>query len=352
VTTSRKNLPEVVALVGEILRQPTFPAEQFDELKKDRLESLEGVLPNPMVRALVSARLAARRHLSRFPPDDVCHEPTTKELIERASAVELSDVVGFYRDFYGMANASIAVVGDFQPREVQSLLEAELTGWRAPKPLARVECPFQTTSAANEEIEMAGESAAIYLGAQVEMRDDDSDYPAMLVWNFALGGLGAGVPSGRLANARHGEWSFPQHLAASTFEANSRDRRAIFTLYATCAAQDLPRAMADAVDELKRIQTGGISVDELEQAKKAYLEDQDILLADDRFVVRELAFDLGLDRTFDYNRKLNAAIANLTIEDMNRVIGKHYIDPDRLVRVSAGDLKRAAAGSRPASSPP
>src|SRR5262249_20269151 len=37
IETTRENLPDVLRLVAEILREPTFPKEEFDQLKQEEL---------------------------------------------------------------------------------------------------------------------------------------------------------------------------------------------------------------------------------------------------------------------------------------------------------------------------
>jgi zinc protease len=52
---------------------------------------------------------------------------------------------------------------------------------------------------------------------------------------------------------------------------------------------------------------------------------------------------LFLGRTLAWTEKLNAAIDALTPDDVAAVLKKGHIDPGRVVKITAGDLKKAAA---------
>src|SRR5262249_41862735 len=48
VSTVRETLPQVLDLVTEILTQPSFPADQFEVMRKEKLSDLEQMLQDPM----------------------------------------------------------------------------------------------------------------------------------------------------------------------------------------------------------------------------------------------------------------------------------------------------------------
>src|SRR5262249_13950104 len=62
----RATLPGVLDLLGEILRQPTFPDKEFDILKNQSKQSLEKGLTDPQALA----RRAIIRKLAPYPKND------------------------------------------------------------------------------------------------------------------------------------------------------------------------------------------------------------------------------------------------------------------------------------------
>ena len=52
VQTKRDNLPAVIELLGDLLRNPSFPPAEFEKLKRERLEGVESGLTEPQMLAI------------------------------------------------------------------------------------------------------------------------------------------------------------------------------------------------------------------------------------------------------------------------------------------------------------
>ena len=77
----------------------------------------------------------------------------------------------------------------------------ELFGdWKSPKPFARVPSAYQDVRAAESTlIQTPDKTNAFFLaGLNLQLRDDDPDYPALVLGNYMLGG---GFLNSRLATA-------------------------------------------------------------------------------------------------------------------------------------------------------
>src|SRR5262249_50156729 len=72
IECDRANLPAVLDLLGEVLREPAFPANEFEVLKRQQLERLHESMKDP--QALAGRALT--RKLSPYPKDDVRYTPT------------------------------------------------------------------------------------------------------------------------------------------------------------------------------------------------------------------------------------------------------------------------------------
>jgi predicted Zn-dependent peptidase len=120
--TYRKELPDVLRLAAEVLREPTFPATELDLLKRQRATSLETSRTDP--QSIASRALA--RHGNPYPVGDVRYAPTVEESIANNQAVTRDDVAAFHRGFYGASNAEIAIVGDFDPEATRALVTQPL----------------------------------------------------------------------------------------------------------------------------------------------------------------------------------------------------------------------------------
>jgi zinc protease len=134
----------------------------------------------------------------------------------------------------------------------------------------------------------------------------------------------------------------------SSFEPNSPwEARAIY------APQVRAKVEAAFREEVARALEQGFTQQELSEGQRGLLSFRRLARAQDASVAAALANNLYLDRTFAYSGKVDAALAALTVEQVNAALRK-YIRPDRFVLAFAGDFKgAAAAGARsPSSAPP
>src|SRR6185369_1791868 len=114
VATIRASIVPALRLTAEVLRQPTFPETEFEQLRQASLGRIEGSLKEPGALA----PQALRKHLIRYPAGDPRGVTTFEEDIANTKKLTLADVKKFYSDFFGASNAELAIVGDFDPAEV------------------------------------------------------------------------------------------------------------------------------------------------------------------------------------------------------------------------------------------
>jgi zinc protease len=330
LTTQRDTLAEVLALVAEMLREPSFPADQFEIVRRETLAELEQQLQDPTAQAFT----ALVRRINPWPKDDVRYVPSIEEMIERMRAVQLSEVERFHRELYGASDAELALVGDFDPAAVRAALESSLGGWRSPRPYRRVDTPYRAMPGSEELIQTPDKQMAVVGVAQaIEVRDDDPEYPALEMINYVLG---SSAKSRLLERLRQKEGV--SYGAFSSIQADPQDRNGFFFAGAICAPQNVPKGMEFLMDELRRLVKDGIPRAEIEDSKQSYKKIQDNLLADDRYVVATLASGLEHGRTFAFYAKRNDQIQKLTPEGIAAALNKH-IRLEALVKVRAGDLK-------------
>ena len=89
----------------------------------------------------------------------------------------------------------------------------------------------------------------------------------------------------------------------------------------------------------------GVSEKELEEAKKAYLQQMKVQRSRDSALTLFLGARLHAGQTFAYYADLEKKIAALTPEQVSEAFRK-YIDPKRLVTVRAGDFKKGEGGPK------
>jgi zinc protease len=331
VKTVRENLPAVIALLGEMLREPAFDKKELESLRKEMLTKLEEQLSDPMANASVTLM----QHLLPFPPTDVRYTPTIKESIARLRKVSAAELASMHKHLWGSSSAQLAVVGDFDPAEVKADVGKAIASWRSRKPYRRIPLPFTASKASSDTIDTPDkEMAFVATGQSLPVRDDDPSYPALFMWNYMLGGS----PSSRLF-MRLRQKEGISYGAFSQLLAHPIDPSAFFFAGAIAAPVNMDKAMAGVVGEVDSMIKNGVSDKELAEAKKSYTKAWEGRIADDNFVLGELDQGLFLGRTMTYWSDLNAKIDKLTVADVNAAT-KRFIHPDGLVKVSAGDLSK------------
>ncbi len=195
VQTKRANLPAVLEILRQVLREPTLPESEFEVMKNERLAMLEQGRSDPM--RLGTNRL--QRLLSHYPASDVRYVPTIAEEIDRMKQVTVEDVRSLYREFLGASHGELTIVGDFEPSEALSVLTRTFEGWENAQPYERIERTFQSDLKPARETIMTPDkaNACYFAGLTLPMKDSDPDYPALVAGNYILGG---GSISSRIAD--------------------------------------------------------------------------------------------------------------------------------------------------------
>ena len=340
IETTRENLSAVLDLVGEILRHPAFPAEEFDNLQQETLAGIEQQRSEPMV--LASNEL--QRRMNPYPPTDIHYVPTPAEQVERLKAVKLADVQALHRGLLGAGRSEAAFVGDFDPADVTAQLGKLFADWASPKPFQRVANKYQPATPDTVVIPTPDKTnAMVTLGLPFEARDDDPDYPALVMANLIVGGSA----NSRLTNRIRQKEGLAYGCGSMT-SAGSLDRVGTFLAFSICAPQNAERAVTCAREELARLLKEGVPPDELKDVKQGYRQQLEVGLANDSAVAGSLARDLYLGRTLAFAEAQLAAIEKLTPQDVQAALVK-YIRPDQLIVIRAGDFTKtvttAPAGS-------
>jgi zinc protease len=333
VEAKRSTLPDAIKLLGEILREPAFPAEEFDAMKRRARAAAEGARTDPS--ALASNRLS--RALSPYPPTDVRYVPTPQENEKRLEAVTLAQVIGVYEKQVGATSGEVGIVGDFDPEPTLAQLREVLKDWKSDVPVRRIErmAPAEVKGSKEDVLTPDKANAVFVAGLAFRLKETDPDFAALRLGNFMFGG---GTLSSRLGN-RIRQKEGLSYGVTSSLTASPRDPSASFTVNAITNPANIDRVERAFTEELAEFLTNGPTPAELADAQKAYLEAQKVGRTGDAALAGQIATNLQLGRTFAHLSELEKRLASLTPEDVKAAFRK-YIDPKQLVIVRAGDFKR------------
>ncbi|MGC2519894.1 MAG: pitrilysin family protein [Burkholderiales bacterium] len=334
IETVRENLPAVLKLVAEVLREPSFPESEFEQLRRSALTGIDAQKSDP--GALAGIALA--RHLNPYPPEHWLYNATLDERAARLKALTLDDVKKCYTDFIGASDGGLAVVGDFDPDEITRLANELFGDWKSPRPYARIRLHYADVPPINLSIETPDKANAVYRASMVlKLRDDSPDFPALLLGNYLFGGSADSRLWRRIREQEGLSYSVGSFLSADSF-----DERGSFGVYAIYAPQNRAKVEALAGEALRDALAGGFGAEEVEAAKKGVLQARQVARTQDGNLAGRLDSYLVLGRTFAWDEELERRIAALTPKEILDAM-RRYIDPAKLSVVKAGDFTSVAA---------
>src|SRR5262249_19513876 len=257
VEAKRDTLPAALKLLGEILREPAFPAAEFETTKRAMKAGLANSSTDPS--ALATNKLA--RALSDYSKDDVRYVPTLEENQARAEVVTVDAIRKLYETQLGATHGEVAVVGDFDQEATLTAVKEMLKGWESKVPYRRIERkPPSTSQGSKEDILTPDKANAVFLaGLSFPLMETDPDYAALRLGNFILGG---GTLSSRLGD-RIRQKEGLSYGVTSTFTAGTRDPVASLTINAITNPVNIDKVDRAAAEELERFLADGPSLAEL-----------------------------------------------------------------------------------------
>ena len=333
IQTTRENLKPVLDLVAEVLKEPSFPQSEFDELKQLVLASLENSKSEPQN---IASR-ALSRHISPYPKGDVRYSPTVEENIEDIKALKLEEVKAFYREYYGASDSQVTAVGDFDEAALQKQVADLFGNWKSPKKYTRVDRKYQKLAPKAEAIPAPDRPNAMWIAVvPFRMTDTDPDYPAMTLAGYIFGS--SGMNSHLFARIRGKEGL--SYGVGGQFAIPTQDDMGLLYAYAICAPQNAPKVEAVFKEELNLIMEKGFTPEEVEAAKKSWLQLQQVNRAQEANLVSNLSSKRFWNRTMAFDSELEKKIMALMPEQLQAAVRK-YIDPSQLSYFRAGDFQKA-----------
>ncbi len=331
VTTTRDNLLPALRLVAEIFKTPAFPASEFEEFKRQQIAGIESQKSEPTTLAVTEFQ----RRMSPYPKGHPLATNTIDEEIAQLQGLTLAQVRAVYTELVGASHGDLAVVGDFDRAAVETFAREQFASWNSPRPFARLERQFFDVAPFNVSIETPDKANAFFFAGQnLKLRDDSPDYPALLIGNFILG---QGVLNSRLM-VRIRQRDGLSYGVGSNIGAQSLDSVGVFQANAIYAPENVLRLESAFGEEVSRWITDGVTAEELEAARNAWLQQRMQARANDGQVAAMLSNQYITGRTMAFDARLEARMRALTVNDVNAAIRRH-VSLSRISTVKAGDFK-------------
>jgi zinc protease len=325
-------LAEALPIMADVALRPTFPKDELDRQRQQRLTSLlQGRDDPPTISSAAFSRiLYGKGH--RYGTPQVGTAETIKTLTS-------DDLRAFYGSAFRPENAALLAVGDITPDTAMPLLEKAFGAWKATAAASAEKLPPTDEPAARQVylIDKPGAAQSQIRIGRVGVARSTADYFPIQVLNTVLGGSFTSRLNNNLREV-HGY----AYGAGSSFDM----RGAAGPFYATAGVQTdkTAEALKEFFVELNAI-LKPVPADELTRAKNYVALRFPSAFEATGDISRRLEEALVYKLPDDYYAKYVQNIQAVTAADVQRVAQK-YIKPDQLAVVVVGDLKAIEAGIR------
>jgi len=334
--TDRANLAEALRLSAHVMREASFPADEFAQLKRETITGLQAQLSDPEARS----RDTLARHFDTYPAGDPRAYIPLEERIRQIDAATVEQVRQFHADFWGTARGEIAIVGDFDDQAAEALIRELFPVWPSKAPYAPVLAEPREVKAQRIAIDTPDKENAFYRARiNLTLRDDDPDYAPLVLANYVFGG-GSGLSNRLMDRVRQRDGI--SYGVGSGLLVGSRDRAAGWQIAGLVAPQNAAKFEQAVREELERMLQDGLTEKEIEDARNGLLQERVLNRSNDGTVASVWTGYLDLGRSFtSYSQAFDDRIRGLTAAEVNAALRRH-LDPAKMTVVVAGDAAKGA----------
>lgn len=323
-----RRLEGFLELLMELLRAPSFPEEELEIARQQRLGELQQSREETFQRAweAFSQLTYPAGHPWAMRPFD--------ERRRGLESVRREELVAVHGELYGPRGLVLAVVGQVDRDHVGAVLDLAMRGWRGGAALPTFPRRPPTSSSPGEaRVLMADRpNVDVVLGHPGGLRRRDEDFLAAQLANAVLG---HSTLSSRLGRRLREQEGLTYGVFSRFFGAGLLDGPWGMTF--SVSPQHLERAVRAAREELERYCSEGPGEEELEEQRQAFAGSYRVSLATPAGLARELARALRYDLPLTELEELPARVLATSLEEVRRAIRAHF-SPDHLSLAAAGEL--------------
>jgi zinc protease len=327
-----KDLPMVLKLIGEQLREPALARSEFEKARKEFIGQIEQQSEAVEYRA----EEAFRRLV--FPEGDPNRPPSIDEYKRAATALTLEQVKAFHRRYYGPDNMTLVLVGDVKMTSVEGSVASVFAGWTGGPPFVRDRKGAESAEAGRQNsavVEMPGKtSTVLVVGQATGLRYQDPDTLPLLVGTAVLGSGFTGRLMHSVRNVEGLTYSIGAGTSDNWFTAGN------WAIEATFAPELLDRGLTSTERELKHWWAEGITARELAARKTNLIGQYAVGLSNTQNLAALILVTVLKGKGVQWLDEYPKAIAAVSLDEVNQAIRRH-LDPQKMIIVKAGTLPKS-----------
>jgi zinc protease len=316
-----EDMEQGVAVLGDLLRRPTFAAERLELGRLQAQEQLrrQNDSPGAISRRLLMGALYPHHYLG--------YSPTPESL----AAVTRQDLIDFQRRYFAPNNLWIAVSGDFDRKNLLQILNDNFGDW-AQREVPEQQLPpiTRSESGAIQVVAKDLPQTTIVIG-DLGLTKDHPDQYAVRVLNYILGGGGFNSRMMREIRSNRGL----AYSAYSYFQVGRRLPGPFVAGTETKNASVLP-ALSLTREIMQDLRNNPVTDDELQLAKESQINSFVFGFENTHSVVSQQMTLAFFGYPEDYLARYRDHIAAVTAADVQRA-AREFINLARQQIVLVGD---------------
>lgn len=324
----RDDVPDVLAVLAEMLRAPLFDAAEFEKARAQVAGEIQRLMEN------TGAQAAGALSRQLYRPAHPNYSAAPADLLADLEQLSVSDIEDFHARHIGADAFTFAFVGDVDDAAIESAIDAHFGDWAVQALSDQHEAAGAASEPGRVTVPMPDkQNIDVRMGHALSVRRDDEAYLPLYVGNYILGGNF----SARLMATVRDEMGLTYGINAS-LSGMSTEYDGHWQIGVTLSQDKLDEGMAATRAEVETFVEEGATEDELDAKKTTITGSYTVGLATTGRLARSLLTNAERGFDIDYLDRFPELIEALTLDEVNEAVREHF-RPDAFHEALAGMIE-------------
>ena len=318
---------KAMELISDIVKNPSFPPDEFDRIRKERLTSLRRLRDD-------STALASRVAPGLIYGSDSAYGHPIGGTEESVGAFEIEDLIEYWKANYDPDSATLLVVGNISLDDVKDITNKYFGDWNVKITDNQLEKPMESLYSHSANLiyllDKPGAAQSIIRCGVLGPPRINANYSSLILLDSIFGGQFTSRLNMNLRQDKGYSYGYRSWI-------DWHKKSSLFGFGGAVETDVTGNALNETIKEARRIIADTpVSRNEFESAKAGLIREFPSLFETQGQILEGLAQIVSYDLPDDYYNHIIDEIASTSLEDVNRV-AKEILSKDRLVTLLVGD---------------
>ena len=318
---------KAMELISDIVKNPSFPPDEFDRIRKERLTSLRRLRDD-------STALASRVAPGLIYGSDSAYGHPIGGTEESVGAFEIEDLIEYWKANYDPDSATLLVVGNVSLDDVKDITNKYFGDWNVKITDNQLEKPMESLYSHSANLiyllDKPGAAQSIIRCGVLGPPRINANYSSLILLDSIFGGQFTSRLNMKLRQDKGYSYGYRSWI-------DWHKKSSLFGFGGAVETDVTGNALNETIKEARRIIADTpVSRNEFESAKAGLIREFPSLFETQGQILEGLAQIVSYDLPDDYYNHIIDEIASTSLEDVNRV-AKEILSKDRLVTLLVGD---------------